>query len=643
MSKPTIPFALPADLSTQTVRIESEVIGSLWDVGVNGQGFMLSTLDQESPFEFRSYEIQSIPIQKPRIDDAQEPGEQTLASWWSRAQHSWHEGAGQHIFDSPFSSRFRFSNSFGIDIWNDGQISLLKTTEELFSDVVDDIHLYSGPNALFYTHNGELTRDPDPLVSLETNETTLTTKSGTPINSITSDGERLFAAFSGITEGIQSTPLDGTLAWSLVNELKDADVIAWVKGRLMGAKGASVFEFDLSATAAPVAHYTDPADGYEFTDITESGPGIYFSGRLGDRSEIWIARLAAADITAGLTLGALRVVWTAPEGESIHSIHGYGGQQILIGTSLGVRIGTVVTGEGDIEVSGLITRSQHGTSLIGTDNPVLAFEPQFEFAWFGWTRFDSTFTGVGRIHLGNLAWASDLMFSSTGDVTDIVYYSDKIFFVVHDPGVSMKVIMEHDTDFVSEGFFTHNEIRFATTELKQLRFFDILTSGTGGLWSLEVSSEGGPFIPLNTDNAVGGYQERRIDVEATRVGLKVILKPDILDLSNGPTGLEWRFRADPRVSGRFRYFATLMVYDFVETQNGKEIGEIGKAMRDLSNLTALYRNMLDFIFQGPESNLPNAPAFPVVMLEDLRFKLYAPPEASRGYGGLCLLVMREVE
>lgn len=642
MAKPPIPFSPPSSLSPLVGGPMLAEVGSVWDVGINGVGFMLSTLDQESPFEFRSYEIQAIPSQKPRIDDAEEPGEQTLAGWWARAQHSWHEGAGQHIFDSPFSSRFKFSQSRGINIWDDGQLSLLPDTEQIFSAANDDIKILSAANALFYCHNGNITRDPDPYASGEADESTLATHSGTLINDITSDGSKLYAAFSGGSLGIKSTPVAGALAWTNVNSLTAVEILAWVKGRLMGSKGGSLYEFDLAATTAPDPFYTDTATGYRFTAITEMGPGIYFSGGVGDRSEVWVARLTAQDIPfASLaTVGALRNVWTAPEGEVIHSIHGYGGKQLLIGTSKGVRVGTVSTGEGDIEVSALVTLARHSGNEFGTQHPILCFEPQEGFAWFGWTRFDGTYSGVGRMHLGNLAWASDLMFASQGDVVDIAYYDGNIFFVV-DEGTTRRVIGQHETDYVASGWLSNNEIRFATTERKTLRYFDILSSGTGE-WSLDISNDGQPFVPFETNIPVGGLQEKLLDREATRYGVRLWLHRPVTSNILTPVVREWRLRADPRARGRFRYFITLMVYDFVVTQNGVDTGEIGKAMADLNGLMTLYREDTDFLFQGPETGIVNAPPSPMVKLEDLRFKKYAPPAGGRGYGGLCLLIAREV-
>lgn len=630
MSKPSFPFVPPSSLSVSEVITLAEGIGGQWDFGLNGLGYLLSTLDQESPFEFRSYEIQSIPTQKQRIDDAEEPGEQTLAAWWARGQHSWHEGAGQEVFDSPFSSRFAFSRSKGLNPWTKGDLTLLKDTAELVNHNVDDHHILAIDDALVYTHNGEITRDTLPDGAGETSETT---HSGTEINSITSDGEYVYAAFSGGSLGIRKILASTVAAWSVVNAQTAVEIIAFVKGRLLGAKGPSLYEYDLSVTTAPEPYHTDPASAWTWTAITESGPAIYFSGYAGDRSEIYAARLTAQDLpyASVATLGAMRSVWTAPEGETIHSIKGYIGQAVLIGTSRGVRVGTITTGDGDLRVSELIAE---------TDNPVLWFEPQLDYAWFGWTNYDASSTGLGRIDLGNLAYASDLMWTAQGTVKEIAYFQDRLFFVV-DEGATSRIIKEHATDLVAGGSFEHDEIRFNTTEKKALRYFDILFVGTG-LWSLSIGNDGTSLSPLTTDASVAGYTEEVIGIEGTRFKLVVSMKRNQADATLGPTLKDWRFRAEPRATGRFRYFVTLMAYDFMVNKAGKQSGKVGQSWQIVNRLKEIYRQDSDVIFQPPEVQVPEGESTVEVKMEDLRFKEYAPPSGGQGYGGLVLLVLREV-
>ena len=633
MAKPLPPFTIPAPLSRSLALVQAEGVGGTWDLGLNGVGYMLSTLDQEAPFEYRSYETQSVPRQKPQIDDAEEVGEQTLSGWWARAQHSWHEGAGQEVFDSPFSSRFKFTSSKGLDPWTDGKLALLKDTAELRSDAFDDHHLISTDVALIYTWNGNIKKDPDPDAASEGGEATVSTHAATEINSLAYDGESVYAAFSGGSLGIKKIDVAAFSAWANVNVQTAVELIAWVKGRLMGAKGASLYEYDLSVTTTPETFHTDPASTWRWTGITDSGPAIYFSGFAGDRSEIFAARLTAQDLPyASLaTVGALRSVWQAPEGETIHSIKGYIGQAVLIGTSRGVRFGAVVTGDGDLRVSDLI---------VETPDPVLVFEPQLEFAWFGWSNFDGTSSGLGRIQLGELVYASDLMWTGLGDVKGIAYYGDRLYFVV-DEGATSRIIKEDAADLVPSGQIINQEIRFNTTESKILRYLDILTSGTG-LWSMSMSVDEGAFVAFASDNSTGGLAEEPINLQGSRFGVRLTLKRDPGDSTLGPTLLEWRLRGDPRAKGRFRYLVPVQIFDFITLANNKKEGHVGYAWSQLNLLATIYRTGQEVSFQPPQSAVPDGGGAVEVEMEDLRFKEFAPPQGGRGFGGVALVVLREV-
>lgn len=634
MAKPSLPTPIPASISPIVALTSTADVGGIWDLGLEGMGFMLSSLDDQSPFEFRSYEIQSIPVQKQRIDDADEPGEQTLFPWWTRAQHSWHEGAGQKVFDSAFSSRYAFLDSKGLDIWEAGRVTLLKDTAELRNDSVNDHHLIAADTALIYTANGVIFKDPDPDATSESGEDNENTHSGVEINSLAYDGESVYAAFSGASLGIKKIVVSTFSAWVDVNDHLDVDIIGFVKGRLIGGKGPGLFDYDLSQTDEPEAFFNDPASTWVWTAITESGPAVYVSGFAGERSEIYAARLTAQDVpfASVATLGAPRSVWQAPEGETIHSIKGYIGQSVLIGTSRGVRVGNIVTGEGDLSVSELIAE---------TEFPVTCFDPQLEFAWFGWTKFDGTSSGLGRVHLGDLNYASDLMFTSQGEIKSVARYNDRMYFVT-DEGATSRIIKEHATQLVASGFFTNCCIRFGTTERKTIRYFDILTQGVGK-WSLEMGVNASTsYSPYATDNDTGGLNSEILDLEGSRFNVQIILKRNPSDATDGPTLLEWRLRAEPRSTGRFRFFVPVMVYDFVVNGADREVGKVGFAIEMLTHLENLYRSDADLSFVPLSAGVPGGRESLTVKMEELRFKTYTPPDQGRGFGGIALMVLREV-
>ena len=73
--------------------------------------------------------INSVPALRPQSDISAEPGAQSLArdGLWRLSQSSWHRGAGQPWADRSDSDPFRFNDSRGIDVWTEGELSLLPT------------------------------------------------------------------------------------------------------------------------------------------------------------------------------------------------------------------------------------------------------------------------------------------------------------------------------------------------------------------------------------------------------------------------------------------------------------------------------------------------------------------------------------
>lgn len=92
------------------------------DCAVAGIPFRLAT----TPELVQS--VETIPIRRDQFDAENDPGEQSLTSWWRRSQSSWHEGAGdlyQENSNQAINS-FKFYKSEGVDVFTPGQLKLLK-------------------------------------------------------------------------------------------------------------------------------------------------------------------------------------------------------------------------------------------------------------------------------------------------------------------------------------------------------------------------------------------------------------------------------------------------------------------------------------------------------------------------------------
>jgi len=99
-----------------------------FDVAIGSLPFIYGITDQTP------YRRQTAEFRTQRFDNSRDPGEQSLSGsgYWIRSQSSFHLGAGityqEPIIGTPEEVRFRYVDSVGLDIWEPGQIKLLKDT-----------------------------------------------------------------------------------------------------------------------------------------------------------------------------------------------------------------------------------------------------------------------------------------------------------------------------------------------------------------------------------------------------------------------------------------------------------------------------------------------------------------------------------
>ena len=80
--------------------------------------------------EVEQYRRTAVPLLREQRDTSNEAGEQSINNqFWLRSQTSWELGSGQKYFDKVKSDRSRFNTSSGVDVWTEGQFSLLPLCE----------------------------------------------------------------------------------------------------------------------------------------------------------------------------------------------------------------------------------------------------------------------------------------------------------------------------------------------------------------------------------------------------------------------------------------------------------------------------------------------------------------------------------
>jgi len=122
--------------ATRAVAVDVGVLSdtSIWqntdiayDVAIGGMPFIYAINDGNP------YIRQTAPYRKEQFDNQTEPGEQSLTGWWLRSQSSFHEGTGITFYDPallPGDSTYRFSDSKGVNVWELGQVTLLRSSTQ---------------------------------------------------------------------------------------------------------------------------------------------------------------------------------------------------------------------------------------------------------------------------------------------------------------------------------------------------------------------------------------------------------------------------------------------------------------------------------------------------------------------------------
>ena len=414
--------------STRAIAVDVGVVATtaIWqntdiayDTAIGGMPFIYAINDA------RPYIRQTAPFRKEQFDNQTEPGEQSLTGWWIRSQSSFHEGTGITFYDPgliPGEGTSRFADSKGVDVWTEGEVTLLNNTASAHYTTgtikTNGKPFQSARSIKYGSTNGILLWDEfdvDKIAADGTDTHFIDYAAGTdyPVHAICDDGVNAYWVTNVTDAGtprlrVYKKPLTGTSASTADVTLMISDngitvnesVIEYVKDRLVMAVNNKIYEFATNASALPTATYTHSDNDIVFTSITASGTSIYIAGFHGIQSSIYKFTL---NTTTGVMPSLTSAITAAemPAGEKIYKIEYYLGY-MLIGTNKGVRVATV-NDDGSV---------LYGPLMIETSQPVYDFAFRDRFAWAA-TGVDGE-GGVVRIDLGNdlgglrFAYANDL-------------------------------------------------------------------------------------------------------------------------------------------------------------------------------------------------------------------------------------------
>ncbi len=430
-----------------------------------------------------------------------------------------------------------------------------------------------------------------------------------PVQSITTDGYNLWAALG--TSGLH--------LWSFTTALADRpaapasgqiSLVGYANGFLLAAGSAGTSATrqntlwlvnDPLGTPSLSVIKTHPNTNFAWTGI---GPGrgcVYAWGNSGSQAEVYKILF---DPNTGSLATAASFATYLPDGETIHALQFYAGG-IIMGTGRGVRLGQA-DGAGNIDYG----------PLIPTDWPVRCLEPQDRYCWFGWTKYDSSNSGLGRVDLGYLtdqltpAWASDLMTSDTtsGDVVSCVTMAPYGYTAAQRPPVRMFTVagkglyVEDPGSRVTTGQLETGTIRFSTSEPKTARSIDLRHHAmpAGGSIGVEMQAEssGTYGATLGTSSTTGSYGPATpIDLGNTTLEAAefrfTLTRPTAVagDFTKSPELTRWTAKALPNPSTVDEVFRIpIKMYDEVESNTGDGTKVAINVISEVAYLKGLERS-----------------------------------------------------
>lgn len=483
----------------------SSQVPALFPVAIDGHPYLIDLkIGDTIRSSGTAFQRSSIPLLRNQADVANLPGEQSInpEDLWRRAAETWNHGAGQQHFDRQESDTSQFNTSKGVDVWTKWQISLLNdtllkkaTAQTNLAMVVAGSRLYvqfgsTAAASLYYTTTTTVTDD-------------FTAVTGTPAaasSGVCSDGVNVWAAY-GTTIYHTTTALGA--ATSRVTGGTALGPIAYLKGRLMVADGPILYNLVVNAnattgtqavptTAVTGLLYTHPNASFTWVGFAEGQGNIYAAGYAGDKSLIYRTTIRPD----GTALDIPVVAGELPDGEIVRAIQGYLGF-LLVGTDRGVRFGTT-DGNGNVTFGALIQTST------GTTSPVRCFEPQDRFVWFGYSPYDATSTGLGRLDLSVFtqpntpAYASDLMVTGQGAVLACVTFGNRRAFAVSGVGFYVE-----STVPVASGTLDSGLITYGIHDNKVPMYVETRCNPLVGSYSVAIAVNGGAFTALGTTSTAG--------------------------------------------------------------------------------------------------------------------------------------------
>ena len=622
-----LPFAIGQDIIDRLARYDRSSFAA--DYAIGNQAW-LSAAHDANPISRVTTQYQ-----KERVDQAASAGENTLSNWWLRSATSWHRGAGANFYDADEGDLFRYRESANIDVWTQGELSLLNDTDQVATHGGSYAHTCT--LGTWFINGGNVY-----LYQISTSSVVEITAFTATAQALTTDGcHALVAANDGLYEITESLS---------VSRLYDAPGGAWtvqalgyVKDRIIvgcqitDALPMRVFELGRNPASPPAAidlntttgdsRYEYATTELDFVAVTETTSAILVAMNIGVQAKVLSFTIDTSATGSG---GMLEPINTAefPTGEVLRTLKSYLNTFVVAATSRGIRVAAESqSGIGFV----------YGPLSIEDDIQDLAFDGEYVYATRSLERLGEK--GLWRVDLGEqvgnfYAYASDISVAN-GTPQSVAFVGTTGRALVC---TSTNVYVESATVKAPVGFLDSGFVRFGTTEYKQPVSFSIRSKSETGTLGVRVVNPAGEAadigsVPLGTVLNIPVSADL---VPDTEFEVRVTFTRDSSDTTKGPVLEEWQFRALPAPLRSRTITIPLLAYNEEQDSNG--VIRTSDPWTRLQALEKLEQSGGACLFQDFSTNEER-----ICVIRAVQFEQTSPPSYVNGFGGMVTVQLQTVD
>ena len=459
-------------------------------IAIAGKTFAVDTSFE--PYRREAFRHKSLPAQRQSINLTNIAGEGTVNTegLWRREQNDFSAGAGQKYLDRKDSNMpHRFYQSKGMDVFTtDMQATLLNDTTKFRSSSNTNLQVVRAGSYMFIIDGATVLYTPVTGSGAYSTFTTMTTPSGvTSFYSICSNDSQVYVATNSGIWYYNLTSIGSSVAFSqwcgndTGTGFTGYNIVRYCNERLIAASGNYLYCFAYGHTPGSAAPATGDKlmvhnnSSWVWTDAVGGPSQLYFSGYVPQGNSVGTSAIFRSGISVS-SATTVAAPWTPnypvqalpmPQGEAVYSLECYL-NYIFIGTNNGIRMAQTLsqydpnaTQAGDLKAGNYVPNLTQPISA-----PIHGITGDGRFVYFGWSNYDATSTGLGKLDLSTFiagdplspAYASDLMATTQGQVLSVDWdtYNDLPVFAVSGQGFYKKDPAHYvQSGYINSGGFTY--------------------------------------------------------------------------------------------------------------------------------------------------------------------------------------------